>query len=136
VTSSLLLRVASVISLLFAAGHTMGGFQKWSPMGANAVLSAMESVRFGVMGASRSYFDFFMGFGWSLSVFMLLQTVVLWQMSSLVKTNAAQVRPMIAVFALATLAGGIIAWRYIFIVPTIFSAVLFLVLLGAYAVAR
>jgi hypothetical protein len=135
-TSSLLLRVASVISLLFAAGHTTGGFQKWSPMGANDVLSVMESVHFPVMGVSRSYFDFYMGFGWSLSVFMLLQTVLLWQMSSLVRTNAAEVRPMIAAFALATLASGIIAWRFIFIVPTIFSAVLFFVLLGAYAVAR
>jgi hypothetical protein len=92
-------------------------------------------VRFDVMGASRSYFDFFMGFGWSLSVAMLLQTVLLWQMASLARTNAAQVRPMIAVFALATLASGIIAWRFIFLVPAIFSAVLFFVLLAAYLVA-
>jgi hypothetical protein len=135
VTASLLLRIASVISLLFTAGHTMGGFKKWSPMGANDVLGAMESVRFDVMGASRSYFDFFMGFGWSLSVAMLLHTVLLWQMASLARTNASQVRPMIAVFALATLASGIIAWRLIFLVPAIFSAVLFFVLLAAYLVA-
>jgi hypothetical protein len=135
VTASLLLRIASAVSLLFTAGHTMGGIKKWSPMGANDVLSAMESVRFDVMGASRSYFDFFMGFGWSLSVAMLLQTVLLWQMASLARTNASQVRPMIAVFALATLASGIIAWRFIFLVPAIFSAVLFFVLLAAYLVA-
>ena len=30
----------------------------------------MTAVRFDTMGASRSYLDFFMGFGWSISVAM------------------------------------------------------------------
>jgi hypothetical protein len=78
VTTTLLLRIASVISLIFAAGHTMGGLRKWSPMGDNAVLKAMTDVRFNTMGATRSYLDFFMGFGWSISVFMLMQTIRLY----------------------------------------------------------
>jgi hypothetical protein len=31
------------------------------------------------MVASRTYLDFFMGFGWSISIMMLLQTVLLRQ---------------------------------------------------------
>ena len=135
-TTTLLLRVASVVSLLFTAGHSLGGLKKWSPMGDNEVLKAMTAVRFDTMGANRSYLDFFMGFGWSLSVAMLLQTVLLWQMASLARTNAAQVRPMIAAFALATLAGGVIAWRFIFPVPALFSLVLFVALLAAYVTAH
>src|SRR5215471_2039929 len=108
-----LLRIASVISLVFTAGHTFGGLQKWSPMGENEVLKAMTAVRFDTMGANRSYLDFFMGFGWSISVLMLLQTVLLWQLASLARSEPARVRPMIAAFALATLAGGVIAWRVI-----------------------
>ena len=76
-TTTLLLRIASVISLLFTAGHTLGGRKQWSPMGGNDVLRAMTDVRFDTMGVSRSYLDFFMGFGWSISVFMLMQTVLL-----------------------------------------------------------
>jgi hypothetical protein len=136
VTTTLLLRVASVISLLFTAGHTLGGLKKWSPMGENEVLKTMTVVHFDAMGANRSYLDFFMGFGWSISVAMLLQTVLLWQMASLARTNALQVRPMIAVFALATLASGVIAWRFIFPVPAAFSGALLVTLLAAYAVAR
>jgi hypothetical protein len=136
VSTHLLLRIASVISLLFAAGHSRGGLKKWSPMGDNEVLEAMETVRFETMGVSRSYSDFFMGFGWSISVFMLLQTVLLWQIGSLARTNAVQVRPLIAVFALANLASGVIAWRFIFPIPAVFSGVLVLVLLAAYAVAK
>ena len=91
-TTTLLLRIASVISLIFTAGHTMGGLRKWSPMGDNAVLKAMTDVRFDTMGANRSYLDFFMGFGWSLSVFMLMQTIVLWQLASLAQTDPARLR--------------------------------------------
>jgi hypothetical protein len=136
VSTHLLLRIASVISLLFTAGHTRGGLKQWSPMGENDVLQAMETVRFETMGVSRSYLDFFMGFGWSISVFMLLQTVLLWQIGSLARTNAVQVRPLIAVFALANLASGVIAWRFIFPIPAVFSGVLVLVLLAAYAAAK
>lgn len=129
------LRIASVISLLFTVGHSMGGLKRWSPMGDNAVLQQMTVFRFDVMGASRSYLDFYMGFGWSITAAMLLQTVLLWQMASLARTNASGVRPMIAVFALATLANTVIAWRFIFLVPVLFSVALLIPLVAAYVTA-
>jgi hypothetical protein len=135
-TTTQLLRIAAVISLLFTAGHSLGGLRKWSPMGDNQVLRAMTTVRFETRGATRSYLDFFMGFGWSLSVFMLMQTALLWQVASLARTDPAHVRPMIAVFALATLASGLIAWRFIFLIPALFSGLLFITLVAAYVVAR
>src|SRR5262245_3325740 len=81
--ATLLLRIVSVISLVFTAGHSLGGLQEWSPMGENDVLKAMRAVRFDTMGANRSYLDFFLGFGWSISVAMLLQTMLLWQLAAL-----------------------------------------------------
>ena len=131
-TATLLLRLASAVSLLFTLGHTMGGLQKWSPMGDNDVLKSMTAVHFDVMGAQRSYLDFFMGFGWLLSVTMLMQTVLLWQLASLVRTNPAGVRPMIAVIAVATLASVVIAWRFIFLIPTLFAIILFALLAAAF----
>jgi hypothetical protein len=135
-TTTLLLRIASVISLVFTAGHTLGGLRKWSPMGENEVLKAMTEVRFDTMGANRSYLDFFMGFGWSISVLMLLQTVLLWQLASLARADPDRVRPMIAVFGLATLATGVIAWRFIFPIPALFSSALLIMLLAAYVVSH
>src|SRR5215469_9648210 len=108
-TTTLLLRIASVISLLFTAGHSLGGLKKWSPMGDNDVLKAMTAVRFKTMGVNRSYLDFFMGFGWSLGVVMLLPTLLLWHVASLGITAVAQVRTMMLVFPLATLATRVIA---------------------------
>ncbi len=133
--TTLWLRIAAGISLVFTAGHTLGGLKRWSPMGDNEVLRQMTDVRFAVQGASRSYLDFFMGFGWSISVAMVLETVLLWQLASLARANPAAVRPIIAVFAVATLASGLIAWRFIFPVPALFSAALFIPLAVAFAVA-
>ena len=136
-TTTLLLRIASFVSLLFAAGHSLGGLQKWSPTdGGNPVLTAMTDMHFPIMGVSRSYLDLFLGLGWSVSVFLLLQTVLLWQMASLARTNEAQVRPMIAAFLAATLASGIIAWLFIFAVPVLFCAALAIVLAAAWWKAR
>jgi hypothetical protein len=132
VTPTLLLRIAAAISLAFTAGHALGGLKKWSPTPDNAVLKAMTDVHFETMGVSRSYLDFYTGFGWSLSVFMLLQSILLWQMASVSRTNVETVRPMIAAFALATLASGAIAWRLIFPIPALFSGVLFVFLCAAY----
>ena len=62
------LRISAVIALLFAAGHTLGGFTDWSPIGDNPVLVAMRTVHLDTMGAHRSYLDFYRGFGYALSV--------------------------------------------------------------------
>ncbi len=134
-TTTLLLRLASAISFLFAIGHTLGGTKQWSPMGDNDVLKAMTAGRVDTMGANRSYLDFYMGFGWSLSVALLLQSVLLWQIASLARSDAIQLKPIIATFALATLASGVIAWLFIFPVPALFSLALLVVLVAAYVKA-
>lgn len=135
-TTTIWLRVSSIISMLFALGHVLGGLKYWSPMGDNPVLQAMRATRFDVMGAKRSYFDFYMGFGHSLSVAQVMLAILLWQLAALARANASGVRPMIAVIALAALAGGIVAWRFIFPLPAVFSLVLVASLAVAYVVAR
>jgi len=131
-TTSFMLRIASAISFLFTVGHSLGGLSKWSPVDDNPVLRAMTNTRFHVMGASRSYLDLYEGLGWSISVAMLLQTILLWQLASIARTDAARVRPMIAAFALATFASGAIAWFFIFAVPALFSAALLAALVLAW----
>jgi len=73
----LLLRVAAVISLLFAAGHTLGGVKSRSPIGETDVLAAMRTFRFEVAGVDRSYLEFYRGFGFLLGVYLLVQTILL-----------------------------------------------------------
>jgi len=135
-TTTLWLRISSVITLLFAAGHSLGGLKYWSPMGENAVLQAMRSVRFDIMGVSRSYLDFYMAFGYSLSVIQVMLAILLWQLAAVARINAASVRPMIAAITLAVAASAVIAWRFILPVPALFSLVQLASLAVGFVVAR
>ena len=126
--------VSSRIAL--GAADRRGGLKHWSPIGENPVLKATRETRFDVMGVSRSYFNFYMGFGYSLSVAELMLGVLLWQLAALARADAAGVRSLIAVIALATLASGIIAWRFIFPMPALFLLALFASLTMAWVVAR
>ena len=100
------------------------------------VLKAMRATRFDTMGVSRSYLDFYTGFGYSLSVAELMLGVLLWQLATLARANAQGVRPMIVVIALAMLASAVIAWRLIFPMPALLLLTLFACLAVACVVAR
>ena len=80
----------------------------------------MRTFQFNVFGVTRSYFDFYRGFGFVLSVFFTLQAVVLWQIATIAKTNARAVRPIIASFAVASAASAVLTWEFIFPVPAVF----------------
>ena len=135
-TKTLLLRIASVISFLFAAGHSLGGLTDWSPMGDNEVLRAMKAVRFEAMGASRTYYDFYIGFGHSVSVAMLLQSVLLWQLATIAKAGTVSVRPMIGALIVGSAVNGLVAWLFIFPLAAAFSLVLTACLVAAFLVGR
>lgn len=134
--AKLWLRIAALISLLFALGHTLGSLKYWSPMGDNPVLQTMRNTHFEVMGVSRTYFDFYMAFGYCLSVAGFMQSILLWQLAGLVATEPARVRAMIAVITVAVVVSGIISWLMIFPVPAYFSLALVAPLVVALVKAR
>lgn len=116
---SLALRVASVFTLLVAAGHSLGGLSFWSPAGETEVLRAMRSFQFDAAGVSRTYLDFYLGFGLIVSLYLLTQAVVLWQLASFARTDAKRIRPLIGSFFLASVVSAFLAWRYIFLIPVV-----------------
>ncbi len=124
ISSAIWLRVSSIISALFAAGHTLGGQADWSPNGETDVLRAMRAYHFDVQGVTRTYMDFYRGFGWQLSVWLVLQAIVLWQLSRLASDHPHLVRPLVVTLAVASFANTLIALAYIFPVPSAFSVVL------------
>jgi hypothetical protein len=118
----LFLRIASVITLLYFVGHTAG--MPWTPVQGPqemAVLEAMKSHRFDALGAQRTYWDFYFGFGVAISAYLLVQAVVLWQVAGLAKTIGTQVRPIIASFLVAFLVNAIVVWKYFFAVPLVMA---------------
>jgi len=134
-STSVLLRCASVVSALIAAGHGLAGFDDWSPQGQNDVLRAMTTVRFEVLGISRSYLDFYRGFGHTITILLAAQAVLLWQLAAVARTDPARVRGMVGTLAVAAVACGLVAWKFIFLVPAALSALLAACLLAALVVS-
>jgi hypothetical protein len=134
---SILLRVASIITLLYFAAHTAG--MPWTPavgLQEAALLESMKSLRFDAMGYSRTYWDFYIGFGLAISGFLLVQVVVLWQLASRAKADPVGVRPIIASFFVSFLVNAILVWRFFFTAPLVLAIAIAICLGTAFASAR
>jgi hypothetical protein len=83
------------------------------------VLSAMRSFHFDAAGVSRSYLDFYLGFGFLDSIYHLMQAVVLWQLASMARFDPIRVRPLVGSFFVASVAAAFVCWKFIFLVPVV-----------------
>jgi hypothetical protein len=129
----ILLRVASIIALLFAAGHTAGA--PWTPakgFAEQGLVSVMKSLHFDVMGTQRTYFDFYQGFGVSISVYLLAQAIILWQAGDIAKTNPKAARPIMLTMLASYVAGGVITYMYFFAAPLVFSVLVCILIAWAW----
>ena len=127
--SSMFYRIAAVLLLLFDAGHTSGF--PWSDPKWGVDLGSMRSTHFYIMGFSRTYWDFYVGFGLFVSVLLLLAVVLAWQLSGLPPESLALMRATAWAFALCFAAITVVSWRYLFILPIAFSIVITLCLTAA-----
>jgi hypothetical protein len=118
----ILLRIAALITLLYCVGHTSG--MPWTPAlgpGEIPVIEAMKARSFEAVGATRTYWDFYFGFGVIISAFLLVQAVALWQLGSLAKPDALRVRPIVASFFVAFVVNAFLSWKYFFVVPVVMA---------------
>jgi len=129
--ASILYRIAAVLLLLFAAGHTFGFRQSDPQWGVDALRASMRSIHFDVQGFNRTYWEFFVGTGLIVSVFLLFAAVLAWQLGGLPAETLARVRGMAWSFALCFAAVTFLSWRYFFILPIVFTAVITVCLLAA-----
>jgi hypothetical protein len=119
----LLLRGAAVITLLLTVGHVLGS--PWTPAHnppGLAVVAAMKSYRFPAMGFDRTYYDFYVGFGWLLSVYLAAHAVIFWQLAGLSRELPGKLRPLVAVLCLEAICGTVLEWRFLFWGPIVLSA--------------
>jgi hypothetical protein len=128
---SVLYRIAAVLIVLFAIGHTLG-FRQFDPSwGVEALLGSMRSIQFEVQGFSRTYWDFFVGSGFSVSVFLLFAAVVAWQLSGLSAETLALMRGISWGLALSFVALTILSWSYFFFLPILFTVLITVCLVAA-----
>ena len=121
--TAILLRIASVLTVIFCVGHTYAtlGAPLRNP-GEAAVFMAMQSYKLKLLGAIRTHWDFYRGFSILFGVTLLLLAVLLWQLSMTAKTDPLATRPLVASLLAGYLAFTIVGGLYFFIAPAAFSA--------------
>lgn len=94
-------RLAAVLLLLGALGHTFGGMlaqarggQSGAPAAADAVFAQMKSVHFTWQGADTTWYNFWMGNGLGVSALLLLAIVVLWTLGGLARGERRAALPI------------------------------------------
>jgi hypothetical protein len=117
---TLLLQIASVLTLIHSILHTIGGvFGKPGPGAAAMVVATMQANRFPVLGVERSYADFYLGLGLGITIFLTAEAVVFWLLGSLAKTDGTRLRPILAVFMVGYVAFAVNSYLYFFYLPVI-----------------
>lgn len=131
------LRAASVLTLLHAILHTIGGvFGKPQPGPQMTAVEAMQSNHFPLMGAIRTLWMFYRGFGLGISIFLVASAVVMWQLSSLARTSSSRVRPICWTLMVAFVAMAVNSYRYFFWPPVIVELLIAICLAIAIAASR
>ena len=121
--ATVLYRIASVVFLLFALGHTYG-FLSLRPPSAEgrAVFDAMNTVQFEVRGRAYSYGAFYRGFGLSCTVSMILSAFLAWHLGELARSAPAAIGALGWVFFAVQLAGLVLSLKYFGPPPALLSA--------------
>lgn len=119
--ASVLYRIAAVFLFLFAVAHTLGFRQADPQWGVDALLRSMRSIHFDVLGFHRTYWDFFVGAGFSVGVFYLFAAILAWQLGGLPIATLTLMRGTGWAFALSFAAITVLSWRYTFAIPVAFS---------------
>jgi hypothetical protein len=127
--ASVFYRIAAVLLLLLDAGHTSGF--PWSDPAWAVDLGPMRSTHFYVLGFDRTYWDFYVGFGLTISVLLLLAVVLAWQLGGLSPESLAKMRGTAWTFALCFAVITVLDWKYFFSIPIVFSIVITLALTAA-----
>ncbi len=132
----LYLRVASVLTLVHAIMHTVGGVFGKPVSGQAAMIAAQMRYRFEVFGVMRSYADFYRGMGLGITIALTMDAAVLWVLASMARSDSARLRPIVAVFCLGYIAFTLNSLAFFFAGPIIAEILIVLCLGAAIVTAR
>ena len=120
--AAILFRIAAVLFVLFAAGHTFGFLSFRAPtQEAQAVFESMNSVHFEADGKIFSYGGWYRGFGLSATASMLFEAFLAWYLGGMAKRGAPEVKALGWAFFLWQLPGVALAWIYYGVPPMVLS---------------
>jgi hypothetical protein len=114
------LRAASILALIHAILHTIGGVYGTPEPGPQQIaVEAMRANTFPMMGHTRSMWAFYHGMGLAVTIFLTLEAVVFWILGNLVRDSDTDLRDLLVVFVIGYMALAANSLRYFFYPPVI-----------------
>jgi hypothetical protein len=114
------LRAASILTLVHAITHTIGGVYGAPMPGPQQIaVDAMKSNTFLAIGNMRSMWLFYHGMGLAVTIFLTIEAIVFWLLGNIVRDSDADLRDVLVVFLLGYLAFAVNSLRYFFAPPVI-----------------
>ena len=121
-SATLLFRIASVLLILFAAGHTVGFLKFKAPTAeGRAVQESMNNVRFNVGSSNRTFAAFYNGFGLFATLYLLFSAFLAWHLGDLARSNPQAIGVLGWVFAAVQVVSLVLSWIYFLPPPVILS---------------
>jgi hypothetical protein len=117
-------RLAAYCLILYSLGHTLGAVIATPRFGpeSDRVVSMMKSIHVYAQGAECTWYGFYRGFGWLVSIFFILSAVLSWHLGGRTMRERAALTLVSFSMFLSHAAGIVIAWAYFFPAPRLFSA--------------
>lgn len=124
------LRLTTLLLVLYCLGHTLSALVSTPPFGAasDAVAASMKAVHFDVSGSACSWYGFYLGFGYEVSIFFLFSGVLTWFMGGMSAAEQRRWSPILWALFLSYAGTIVLAVRYLFVVPIVFSSLITLLL--------
>lgn len=114
------LRAASILALVHAMAHTIGGVYGTPEPGPQQIaVDAMKANTFAVMGHTRSMWAFYHGMGLAVTIFLTIEAIVFWVLGTLVRNYKGDLRDLLVLFVIAYMALAANSLRYFFYPPVI-----------------
>jgi hypothetical protein len=128
-------RTASLIILLYCVLHSYGALISTPHFGAasDAVADSMRSVTFRAQGFTDSWYGFYLGFGWFVSVLFVLSAGQLWIIGGRPLAERRKDRGIVGLLAVTYAAGVWLCVLYFFPAALAFSLLALLAILWAIA---
>jgi len=137
VKPSICYRIAAVLLVLFGLGHTVGFRQTPPEWGVGELVRSMQTIHFNVQGFDRTYYGFYVGFGLFVAVFLFFSALVAWQLGRVRPETLAAIPAVTWGLVACFLAVTVLSWRYFFVIPVVFSALITLCLaFGAWSARK
>lgn len=117
-----LYRIASVLLVVFAAGHTFGFLRFQAPTAeGRAVWEGMNNVHFQIGNSTFTYAGFYNGFGLFATLYLLFATFLAWHLGNVARSHPQAIGSLGWGFFALNIGSLILCWIYFLPPPVILS---------------